>query len=400
MHARETGALHVAETHLLDCTVNQNASQQPTVNSDDDAARERFVGRLFEASIAALDLYHVYIGDRLGLYRMLAERGPLTPEELGEHAGVAERYAREWLEQQAVAGILDVAESEDPSRRRFRLSDAHAEVLLDRDSLSYMPVALGVVGVARALPLVLEAFLTGGGVPYEAYGADVREFISRINRPLFLNLLAQEWFPAVPGLVERLQADPPARVLDVGCGTGWSSIAVARGYPRATVVGIDLDEVSVVEARANAEAAGVADRTTFQVRDAADPGLEGGFDLICAFETIHDMTDPVGALRAMRSLPAEAGIVLVADERVADEFTTDVDDAERFQWGWSALHCLPCALTEPPAAGTGTVMRTPTLRDYAHAAGFAGLEVLPIEHDFWRFYRLHPTGSASSQGRR
>ncbi len=374
--------------------MKQNAVQKPKLHNDDAAARERFVGRLFEASIAAFDLYHVYIGDRLGLYRVLAERGPLTSQELAEAGGVAERYAREWLEQQAVAGILEVvAEARDPRGRRFGLSDAHAEVLLDRDSLSYMPVALGVVGVARALPLVLEAFRTGGGVPYASYGADLREFISRINRPMFLNLLTQEWFPAVPGLVERLQADPPARVLDVGCGTGWSSIAIARGFPKAKVVGIDLDEASVAEARANAEASGVADRTTFEVRNAADPALEGGFDLVCAFEAIHDMTDPVGALRAMRSLQAEGGIVLVADERVADEFTTDVDDAERFQWGWSALHCLPCALTDPPAAGTGTVMRTPTLHEYARAAGFDDLEVLPIENDFWRFYRLQAPGA-------
>ncbi len=127
---------------------------------------------------------------------------------------------------------------------------------------------------------------------------------------------------------------------------------------------------------------------TFEVRDAADPQLAGTFDLVCAFETIHDMCDPVGALRAMRALRADGGTVLVADERVADEFTIDVDDAERFQWGWSALHCLPTALTSPPAAGTGTVMRTPVFREYALAAGFSDVEVLPIDNDFWRFYRL------------
>jgi hypothetical protein len=108
---------------------------------------------------------------------------------------------------------------------------------------------------------------------------------------------------------------------------------------------------------------------------------------VCAFETIHDMADPVGALRAMRALRANGATVLVADERVADEFTTDVEDGERFQWGWSAIHCLPCALTEPPAAGTGTIMRTPTFRRYALDAGFTDVQVLPIENDFWRFYR-------------
>ncbi|MDP8930152.1 MAG: methyltransferase domain-containing protein, partial [Actinomycetota bacterium] len=269
-----------------------------SVTSSEDA-REQFAGRLFEASIATFDLYHVYVGLRLDLYKALAEQGPLTSVELAGAAGVAERYAREWLEQQGVAGVLEVVgDAEDPRARRFALSDAHAEVLLDKDSLSYMPVALGVVGVAPALPQVLDAFRTGGGVPYEAYGGDVRDFIAQINRPMFRNLLAQEWFPAVPGLVERLEADPPARVVDVGCGTGWSSIAISRGYPKARVLGLDLDEASIAQARANAEASGVADRTTFEVRNAADPGVDGAFDLVCAFETIHDMTDPVGALRA------------------------------------------------------------------------------------------------------
>jgi ubiquinone/menaquinone biosynthesis C-methylase UbiE len=205
---------------------------------------------------------------------------------------------------------------------------------------------------------------------------------------MFVNLLASAWFPAVPDLTERLEADPPVRVADVGCGTGWSSISIARGFPKAVVTGLDLDEASIDEARKNAVETGVADRVSFEVRNAADPKLAGSFDLVCAFETIHDMVDPVGALRAMRALRAEGATVLVADERVADEFTTDVTDGERFQWGWSAIHCLPCAMTEAPAAGTGTIMRTPTFRRYALEAGFTDVEVLPIDNDFWRFYSL------------
>ncbi|MGI9022180.1 MAG: class I SAM-dependent methyltransferase, partial [Acidimicrobiales bacterium] len=309
-------------------------------------------------------------------------------DDLAERVGIAGRYAREWLEHQAVAGILEAAD-DGSGTRRFTLPPGHAEVLIEADSPTLLsPLALGVVSLAQALPQVLDAFRTGGGVPYEAYGTDVRECISRLNRPMFVNLLAQKWFPGVPGLVERLEADPPARVADVGCGTGWSSIAIARGFPQVTVLGVDLDERSVLEARNNAAVADVGDRVSFEVRDAADPGLAGAFDLVCAFETIHDMCDPIGALRAMRALRAEGGTVLVVDERVADDFTTEVEDGERFQWGWSALHCLPCALTTEPAAGTGTIMRAPMLREYAVAAGFADLEVLPIENDFWRVYRL------------
>ena len=355
----------------------------------DEAARDVLVERMFGATIHALDLVHIYVGDKLGLYRCLAESGPLTTVELAKQCAIDERYAREWTEHQAVAGILRVALDGSGGTRQYELPAGHAEVLLDENSLSYMaPLASLFVGAMKPLDQVLAAFRTGAGVEYADYGEDLRRGIARINRPMFLNLLAQEWFPQVPGLADRLGAQPPARVADVGCGSGWSSIAIALGYPAATVTGLDLDEASIVEARANAAANGVEGRITFENRNAADPGLAGTFDLVCAFETIHDMNDPVGALRAMRGLRAEGGTVLVADERVADEFTTEVEDGERFQWGFSALHCLPTARTAPPAMGTGTVMRTPTFRAYALEAGFTEVEVLPIENDFWRFYRL------------
>ncbi len=356
--------------------------------TDHDTARDALAQRLLDACVASLDLLHVYLGDRLGLYESLAA-GPLTVDELAERCGIDPRYAREWAEQQAVAGILTVDDPARADQRRFALPPGHAEVLTQADSLAFLaPLGQGVASVAQALPQVLDAFRTGAGVEFAAYGDDIRTFIARINRPMFLNQLAQEWFPQVPGLVDRLTAAPPARVADLGCGCGWSSIAIAHGYPLATVVGVDLDEASIREATKNAAAASVVDRVSFQVSDAADSSLAGTFDLVCAFETIHDMNDPTAALATMRALRAPGGTVLVADERVADEFTTDVEPGERFQWGFSALHCLPTAMTAPPRAGTGTIMRTPILRHYAQAAGFAEVEVLPIEHDFWRFYRL------------
>ena len=357
--------------------------------TDHDTARDALAGRLLEASIAGLDLLHVYVGDRLGLYQALATAGPLTIDELAAHCRINPRYAREWAEHQAVAGILDLDNTDRPNARRFGLPPAHAEVLTDADSLAYLaPLSQGVAAVAQALPQVLDAFRTGAGVEFSAYGDDIRTFIARLNRPMFLNQLAQDWFPQVAGLVGRLTAAPPARVADLGCGSGWSSVAIAQAYPLATVTGVDLDEASIGEATKNAAVAGVGDRVSFQVADAADPALGGTFDLVCAFETIHDMNDPTAALASMRALRAPGGTILVADDRVADEFTTDVDPGERFQWGWSALHCLPTAMTAHPRAGTGTIMRTPTFRQYAQAAGFADVEVLPIDHDFWRFYRL------------
>lgn len=354
----------------------------------DESRRDAFVERMFTAGVGALDLLHVYLGDRLDLYRVMSSGETFTAAGLAAKAGIDERYAQEWLDHEAVAGTLDVEVIGEG--RQYVLPAEHAEVLTDETSLAYLaPIALGVVGVARTMPSIMEAFVEGTGIPYEAYGEDLRDSISRGNRPMFTHLLATEWFPQVRGLVDRLNADPQARVADVGCGMGWSSIAMARAYPNAEVHGFDLDQASVAAAQANAKAEGVSERVHFEVRDAADPGLGGSFDLVCAFETIHDMCDPISALRAMRSIRAEGGRVLVVDERVADAFTVDVEDGERFQGGWSALHCLPLSLLEPPAAGTGTVMRAPTLRGYAQAAGFSDLEVQPIHNDLWRFYLLN-----------
>jgi 2-polyprenyl-3-methyl-5-hydroxy-6-metoxy-1,4-benzoquinol methylase len=355
--------------------------------------RDEFAEGLFEKIIGAMEVASVYLGDRLGLYRALADGGPTTPAELAERTGTHERYAREWLEQQAVAGILAVEkDGADGSARRYMLPNGHAEVLLDRDSLNYLaPVARFTMGLVRPLPELADAFRNGEGLPYAEYGADAREGQAEANRPMFVNLLGSEWLPSVSDVHERLQeADPPARVADVGCGTGWSSISIARAYPKARVDGYDLDEPSIEIARENAEEAGVADRVTFHVRDASDPTLEGRYDLATAFECVHDMGRPVEALGAMRRMVGEVGAVIVADERVPDSFRAPGDDTDRLMYGWSVLFCLPTGLADEPSVGTGTVMRQRTLRRYAEEAGYRGVEVLPIENDLWRFYRLVP----------
>ncbi len=354
--------------------------------------RDALVGRLFEAVLGAMDIFTVYIGDRLGFYRALAVGGATTSTALAARTGTHERYVREWLEQQAATGILEVKNPEAPAtERRFELPAAYEEIFLDQDSLNYLGGLLRlVVGAASPLPAVLEAFRTGGGVPYADYGTDTREGIAAMNRPMFVNQLASDWIPAMPDVHARLQADPPARVADVGCGTGWSSIALARAYPNARIDGFDLDPASIEQARRNAIEAGVADRISFQVRDAADPSLAGQYDLVTAFETVHDMARPIEALRVMRGLLREGGTVLIGDERVGETFTAPGDAIERLNYGFSVIHCLPATMAEkgPIETATGTVIRPPTVRSYARAAGFREVEVLPIEHDFWRFYRL------------
>jgi 2-polyprenyl-3-methyl-5-hydroxy-6-metoxy-1,4-benzoquinol methylase len=353
-------------------------------------AADALAERLFASALGAYELLTVHLGDRLGLYRALDEAGETTPPGLAAATGLNERYVREWLEQQAVAGFVAVDGGDRPAARRYRLPPGHRDVLLDPESLAYVvPMARFGVSFAQVLPAVEEAMRTGGGVSWDEFGELGRSAQGDANRPLFLNVLGSEWLPAIPDVHARLQADPPARVADVACGVGWSSIGITRAYPTVHVDGFDLDGPSIEEARRNAEEAGVADRVTFDVRDAGE-ALEGSYQLVTVFEAIHDLSRPVDVLRTMRRLVAEDGTVLVVDEKVGDEFEAPGDEVERLMYTYSVLCCLPVGMSEQPSAATGTVMRADTLRAYATEAGFRDVEVLPIEHDVFRIYRLHP----------
>jgi SAM-dependent methyltransferase len=357
-----------------------------------ETQRDAFVERLFEETLGALDLLTVYIGDRLGLYRALVDGGPSTSAELAEKAGIHERYAREWLEQQAMSEILTVENPDaDSSDRRYSLPEGFDEALLDESSLNYIaPMAQAVVACTLPIHALLDAFRSGGGVPYADYGADLHEGQARFTRPLFENLLASEWLPAVPDVHERLQADPPARVADVACGLGRSTIAIARAYPKVHVDGVDLDQASIERAQQLLPGSGVEERVTFHHADAADPGFSNRYDLVTIFEALHDMSYPVKVLEALRGMLAAGGSVIVGDERTADRFSLDAGPVERLYYGFSVLHCLPVGMVGEDPAGTGTVMRQGTVEEYARAAGFTDFEVLPIENDLWRFYRLAP----------
>jgi 2-polyprenyl-3-methyl-5-hydroxy-6-metoxy-1,4-benzoquinol methylase len=351
--------------------------------------RDALVERLFMDAIGAFDLFSVYVGDALGLYRALAERGPLTSPELADAAGVHERYAREWLEQQAASDLLTVDEAGD--ERRFRLPEGHDEALLDASSLNYIaPMARSVLASIRPVDVVLDAFRNGGGVPYADYGEDMHQAQAAFTRPLFENLLGKEWLQSVPEIDERLLADPPARVADVACGQGRSSIEIARAYAKVRVDGIDSDHASIESAQENLVGSGVEDRVTFVERDAAEPELEGRYDLVTIFEALHDMSYPVDVLRASRGLLADGGLMFIGDERTEASFTAPAGEVERLFYGFSVFHCLPVGMIGDGAAGTGTVIRPDTVRRYAREACFSSCEVLPIENDFWRFYLLRP----------
>jgi 2-polyprenyl-3-methyl-5-hydroxy-6-metoxy-1,4-benzoquinol methylase len=362
-----------------------------------DRSADALVGRLFEASLAMFDVLSVYLGDRLGLYRALHEGGPATSAELAIRAGVDERYAREWLEQQAVTDLLDVDDlGASADRRRYRLPDAYVAPLLDPDSpLSIAPVGRAVVACAGALPKLLAAYRTGSGVEWADYGSDMIEAQGDFNRPWLRGSFGSEILPAIPVIHERLTADPPALVADVACGVGWAAIAIAAAYPKVRVDGFDLDPGSIELARANAERAGVADRVTFAVRDAADPSAAGRYDLVTVIEAIHDLSRPIEVLTAIRGMLRPDGSALIADERTEDAFIAPGSETERMFYGFSLFTCLPAAMTERPTAATGTVIRADTMRAYAEAAGFRGVERLDEPAlDMLRFYRLTEAAGA------
>jgi 2-polyprenyl-3-methyl-5-hydroxy-6-metoxy-1,4-benzoquinol methylase len=246
-----------------------------------------------------------------------------------------------------------------------------------------------IAGIGQVLPRVVDAYRTGGGVPYHAYGRDFRHGQGHINRPPFTHELPTDWLAAMPDVRDRLHAHG-ARVADVGCGQGFSTIALARAYPSARVDGFDLDDASIAEARRHAAEAGVGDRTCFLAGDASELAQHGPYDLVLVLETLHDLARPADALAAARAALAPGGAALVVDEKVADRFTAPGDEVERIMYGWSVTHCLPTQLVEHPSAALGTVMRADTVRELADQAGYANVDVLPVENDFFRLYRLHP----------
>jgi len=343
--------------------------------------------RLMAAVTGAFEAAAVDLGDRLGWYRALAE-APATAPHLAERTGTHPRYAREWLEQQAVAGYLTVDDvAAMPDERCYTLPDEHRAVLVDEVDPNYAaPLARMAMTFTRNVPRLAEAYRTGGGLSWADMGPEAREGQAAANRPFFTGGLVTEVLPAVHEVDAILRAG--GRVADVGCGMGWSSIGMATGYRAARVDGFDVDVPSVDQARRNATAAGVDDRVRFTAADVGDLAAAGEYDLVTAFECVHDLPDPVAVLRAMGAMVRPGGVVLVVDERVAETFTAPGDDVERLMYGYSLTCCLPDSMSTASSVATGTAMRPATLAGYAREAGFDGIEVLPVEHDFFRFYRL------------
>lgn len=349
--------------------------------------RAAFQARFLDSAAGAAEMACVHLGHRLGYYTVLNR--PRTATQLAKATGTDARYTREWLEQQTNAGYLECDDRAAPAaRRRYHLSPELAPVLADPDSTDFL-VPLASLCVAAQAPLaeVEKAYRSGAGVAYQKYGASFVAGQAAQNRALFLALLGNDWIPRLSDVHRRLKAKPPAQVADIGCGAAWSSIAIAKAYPHIRVDGFDLDARSVRTGKTNVKAAGLDKRVSIAVRDAADVSHRGRYDLVMAYECIHDLSDPVAVLRAMRRMCAPGGTVLVMDENTGNSFA-EPGPFDRIFYAWSVLHCLPVGRDAPKSAATGTMMRTPTLQAYAKKAGFKSAEVAPISNDFFRFYRL------------
>ena len=389
----------ITDPHTTDPRTTDPHTTDPHTSTPDDLDAQvgAYADRLFGTGLAALEAITISLGRELGLYDHLADPAGLTATELAAAAGIDARYAREWLEQQAAAGYVEVTvPDDDGERRRFALSSAAQQCLLDPDSLASVgPIFDIVPSVVRVFPEALtRAFRTGAGIPYADYA--FHDAQGDFNRPAFVHLLATEWLPAIPGLVERL-ARPGARAAEIGCGEGWAAISLARAFPDLRVDGFDNDDASIAAARRHAAEAGVGDRVRFELLDVgvddvdASDVADGVHDLVCAFEMVHDLAHPVAALRTMRRLGRPDAALVVMDERVAESFEAATENpVERLMYAASVLHCLPVGRAEADSAATGTVMRPATFAAYAQEAGFGDVEVLPIDHDLFRFYRLVP----------
>ncbi|HZO78489.1 MAG TPA: class I SAM-dependent methyltransferase [Solirubrobacteraceae bacterium] len=324
----------------------------------------QFVFRAVDEVGATLNAALVVMGDRLGLYRALAGAGGLTPGELAERTGTAERYVREWLNAQAAGGFV----SYDPDRDRYSLPPEQTVALTDSSSPAYLPgffqIALGSVIDS---PRIVEKARSGDGFGWHEHVHDVHEGCERFFRPGYNAHLIGEWLPALSGVVERLEQG--ALVADAGCGHGASTILMAQAYPNSTFVGSDYHEGSIQTARARAREAGITDRVSFQVAPAA--AYSGsGYDLVTMFDCLHDMGDPVGAARHVRSTLKPDGTWMIVEPNAADRTEDNFNPVGRAYYAFSTLLCTPASLSQEVGLALGAQAGEARIREVIEAAGF------------------------------
>jgi 2-polyprenyl-3-methyl-5-hydroxy-6-metoxy-1,4-benzoquinol methylase len=322
-----------------------------------------------------------YVGDRLGLFKAMAGAGPVTSAELAQKTSLNERYVREWLRAMVAGEYLDY----DPSSQRYLMTAAQEFVLADESSPLFVGGAFHFTTPSVLnTPRVIEAFAQGGGIPYSEIGAEIPCAIERFFKPGYINFLANEWLPAVPGLIRRLEQG--ATVVDVGCGHGQSTVSLARAFPKSTIMGIDYHDPSIQRARELAAEQGV-NNTTFITAPADQIPNDRKYDLICTFDCIHDMVDPLATLKAIREALAPDGVYLWSEPNASANAHENRNPVGRAFHAISPLHCMTVSLAHD-GAGLGTVIGEAGARALAEQAGFKSFEKLAIENPFNQFFAL------------
>jgi SAM-dependent methyltransferase len=314
---------------------------------------------------ATLHAACVIIGDKLGLYKGLATGGPQTPAELATRTGTAERYVREWLASQAAGGYVTL----DASTGRYRLTEEQAFTLADEKSPAFLPGAFQLaIAATKAVPKLIEAFRTGEGMGWHEHDHELFHGTERFFRPGYAANLISGWIPALTGVEARLKAG--ARVADVGCGHGASTVLMAEAYPKSTFAGFDYHEGSIQTARARAREAGVADRVDFEVAHAKDfPGT--GYDLVTFFDCLHDMGDPVGASRHVHSALAPQGSWMIVEPFANDRVEDNLNPIGRAFYSASTLLCTPASLSQEVGLALGAQAGEARMRKVVTEGGFS-----------------------------
>jgi SAM-dependent methyltransferase len=318
---------------------------------------------------ATLNAALVVMGDKLGLYAAMAGAGPLTPVELARRTGVSERYVREWLNQQAAGGYIEY----DPAGGTYTLPPEQAVALTDESSPAYLPgffqIALGAVIDS---PRIVASARSGDGVGWHEHNHDVFDGCERFFRPGYNANLISSWLPALDGVVAKLEAG--AKVADVGCGHGSSTILLAQAYGLSSFVGSDYHAGSIETARERAQAAGVGNRIQFEaVPAAAIPGE--GYDLVTMFDCLHDMGDPVGAARRVRQVIADDGTWMIVEPKAGDRVEDNLNPVGRAYYGFSTLLCMPASLSQDVGLALGAQSGPARIRDVVSAGGFTRFRI-------------------------
>ncbi len=305
----------------------------------------------------------VYLGDKLGLYKAMAGAGPLTSQSLADRTGTHERYVREWLNNQAAGGYVDY----DAAAGTYELSDEAAHVWADEASPFFLAGWIELIASMWADADVLaDVFRTGEGLIWGDHDDRLYRGCERFYAPLYRRSLVQEWIPSLDGVEETLRRG--AHVADVGCGYGISTVLLAQAYPRSTFVGYDSHAGSIVAAEKAAADAGVADRVRFEVADAASFGGRG-YDLVCFFDALHDLGDPVGAAAHARASLAEGGTVLVVEPTAGDRVEDNFNPVGRTYYAGSTFLCTPSSLAQPGSLGLGAQAGPERLTEVLFQAG-------------------------------